>query len=148
MIFKNLFLSLCLRGIIWCGIDSGDVDVRSTPKQNPAIRSLWSLWITIYCCPHWTSLNPTPLDLNSQSGPYDLSYMATPFKSAGLSIFVASEPLGHLLHNFTCLDTNDQFPSRFRGGWTDPSNKNMTRPGSKKFGPDPSLVCYIVLGSF
>jgi len=82
--------------IILCSIDSSDVDAWPTPLQESRHRCLWPLQITItltesallifFCnlglknCWHgWPGIEPTTLDLSSQSGAYDLSATATPF---------------------------------------------------------------------
>jgi len=79
--------------IILCSIDSGNVDVRPTPLKESCHRSLWSLQITITltesayltffairglknCWHERTGIEPTTLNLSSQSGVYNLSAMA------------------------------------------------------------------------
>jgi len=71
--------------IIFCSIDSSNVNARSTPLQESSHRSLSSLQTT-FTLTECTLLiflqygvEPTTLDLGSQSGALDLSATATPF---------------------------------------------------------------------
>jgi len=80
--------------IILCRIDSGDVDARPTPSQESRHRSLWSLptaftptesALLIFLqsgveklVHRRPQIEPATLDLNSQSGAYDLSATVTP----------------------------------------------------------------------
>jgi len=71
-------------------IDSSIVDARPTPLSEARHRSLWPLQITItltesslvFCLKNCGNgglgIEPTTLDLSSQSSAYDLSAMATP----------------------------------------------------------------------
>jgi len=78
--------------IIWCSVESGNVDARSTLLSESHHRSLWTLQITINLTEAalliflqfivkkllvWLGFEPTTLDFISKSGAF---YPVTPLK--------------------------------------------------------------------